>query len=204
MARLVYDLMENVILIQRIYICSNGGRRHWMRATTPDIHTALPSHIQESFSAVVFQRCCFTKTVVNYIDTEVERGVNFLKISEGLASLHFREYLRRRRLYAKACSDVATRMSESTDFHCNVFYSFPSNDQLINIFLFNFERNKVIYNKDMASLSVSALSCDQTFKIGRKVGLVRETDNTFVTQFQQLFISLNEIGCLEVNLIHEL
>ena len=76
MARLVYDLMENVILIQRIYLCSNGRRRHWMRATTPDIHTALPSHIQESFPAVIFQRCSFTKTVVHYIDTEVERGVN--------------------------------------------------------------------------------------------------------------------------------
>ena len=46
----------------------------------------------------------------------------------------------------------------------------------------------------MATLSVSSLSCDYTFKISRNVGLVRETDNTFVTQFNQLFISLNEIG----------
>ena len=46
----------------------------------------------------------------------------------------------------------------------------------------------------MATLSVSSLSCDHTFKISRNVGLVRETDNTFVAQFNQLFISLNEIG----------
>ena len=194
MARLVYDFMENVILVQRIYLCSNGRRRHWMRATTPDIHTALPSHIQESFPAVIFQRCSFTKTVVHYIDTEVERGVNFLKISEGLASLHYREYLRRRRIYLKACADVAARMSESSDFHSNVLYSFPSSDQLTRVFLFNFEQNKFIYDKEMAILSVSSLSCDHTFKISRNVGLVRETDSTFVTQFNQLFISLNEIG----------
>ena len=36
-ARLVYDFMGNVILIQRIYLCTNGGHGHKMRATTPDI-----------------------------------------------------------------------------------------------------------------------------------------------------------------------
>ena len=85
-------------------------------------------------------------------------------------------------------------MSESSDFHSNVLYSFPSSDQLTKVFLFNFEQNKFVYDKEMASLTVSSLSCDHTFKISRNVGLVRETDNTFVTQFNQLFISLNEIG----------
>ena len=61
MARLVYALMENVILIQRIYLCSNGRRRHWMGATTPDIHTALPSHIQESFPAEFFKDVALQK-----------------------------------------------------------------------------------------------------------------------------------------------
>ena len=87
-------------------------------------------------------------------------------------------------------------MSESSDFHSNVLYLFPSSDQLTKVFLFNFEQNKFIYDKAMATLTVSSLSCDHTFKISRNVGLVRETDNTFVTQFNQLFISLNEIGQL--------
>ena len=76
----------------------------------------------------------------------------------------------------------------------NVLFSFPSSGQLTKVFLFNFEQNKFIYDKEMATLSVSSLSCDHTFKISRNAGLVRETDNTFVTQFNQLFISLNEIG----------
>ena len=120
MARLVYDLMENVILIQRIYLCSNGRRRHWMRATTPDIHTALPSHIQESFPAVIFQRCSFTKTVVHYIDTEVERGVNFLKISEGLASENFHGAVRHFLNIARA---VWTFTSLRLEFHDLQFVS---------------------------------------------------------------------------------
>ena len=46
----------------------------------------------------------------------------------------------------------------------------------------------------MSSLTVSLLSCDHTFKISRDVGLLTETDNPFVTQLNQLFITLNEVG----------
>ena len=38
------------------------------------------------------------------------------------------------------------------------------------------------------------MSYYRTVKISRNVGLVRETDGKFVTQFKQLFVSLNEIG----------
>ena len=43
-------------------------------------------------------------------------------------------------------------------------------------------------------LPASILSYYRTVKISRNVGLVRETDGKFVTQFKQLFVSLNEIG----------
>lgn len=46
----------------------------------------------------------------------------------------------------------------------------------------------------MKRVSAAALSCDHTFKISRNIGLVREEDNKFVTQFNQLFIALNENG----------
>ena len=45
----------------------------------------------------------------------------------------------------------------------------------------------------MNKLSATAISCDHTFKISRNVGLV-EQDNKFVTQYNQLFIALNEKG----------
>lgn len=194
MARLIYDLMGNVILVQRIYLCANGRQRHKLRATTPDVHNVLPSYIKEYFPAVIFLRCSVSKTVIHFIDTEIAKGVNFLKISEGLASLNYREYLQRRRIYLSACDDVAVNASDSSEFNNNILYSFPSNDQLMKIFLYNFEKNRAIYLNDMNSLSVSSLSCDHTFKISRNVGLVRETDNSFVTQFHQLFITLNEVG----------
>ena len=192
--RLISDVMGNVILVQRIYICANGRQRHKLRATTPDIHNVLPSYIKEYFPAVIFQRCSVSKMVIHFIDTEIVKGVNFLKISEGLASLNYREYLQRRRIYSSARDNAAVDVSDSSEFNSNILYSFPSNDQLMKIFLYNFEKNRGIFVNEMNSLSLSSLSCDHTFKISRNVGLVRETDNSFVTQFHQLFIALNEVG----------
>ena len=194
MARLIYDLMGNVILVQRIYLCVNGRQRHKLRATTPDIHNVLPSYIKKYFPAIIFQRCSVSKTVIHFIDTEIVKGINFLKISEGLASLNYQEYLQSRQIYSSACENAAVNVSDSLEFNNNILYSFPSNDQLMKIFLYNFEKNRAIFVNEMNSLSVSSLSCDHTFKISRNVGLVRETDNSFVTQFHQLFITLNEVG----------
>lgn len=195
MARLIFDLMGNVILVQRIYLCTNSRRGHRMRAATPDIHNSLPSYVQEFFPTEIYQRCGITKTLIHFIDTEILEGVNFLKISEGIASLNYRGYLQRRQIYQSASNgDMIVQFSDSAEFHNNVLYSFPSNDQLMRIFLHNFEKNRSFYVKEMNRLKLSYLSCDHTFKISRNVGLVREVDNKFVTQFQQLFICLNEIG----------
>jgi len=79
MVRLIYDLMGNVILVQRIYLCANGRRRHKLRATKPDIHNVLPSYIKEHYPAVIFQRCSVSKTVIQFIDTEIVRAEIFKK-----------------------------------------------------------------------------------------------------------------------------
>lgn len=122
--------------------------------------------------------------MIEFINTEIDKGVNVLKVSEGLASLNYRECLQRRRIYSSACENAAVNVSDSSEFNNNIVYSFSSNDQLRRICLYNFEKNRAIYVNEMKSLSVSSLSCE----------LVRETDNSFVTQFHQLFITLNEVG----------
>ena len=169
---------------------------HKLRSTTPDIHETLPKYIQEYFPAQLFLRCGFTKALINLIETDITKGVNFFQISEGLASLNFREFSRRNRIYASATlnSTAVDVASNSSDFYSNPIYSFPSSDQIIRFFLATFEKKKLLYSEAMESLPSSILSCDHTFKISRNVGLVRETDSKFLTQFKQLFVSLNEIG----------
>ena len=67
--------------------------------------------------------------MIRFIDTEIVKGVNFLKVSEGLASLNYREYLQRRRIYSSTCENAVVNVSDSLEFNNNTIYSFPSNVQ---------------------------------------------------------------------------
>ena len=167
-----------------------------MRSTSFDVHNCLPRTIQLFFSIQVFQRSACSKHLLQYIKTQILQGVKFfIKISEGLAALNFQEFCRQRRIYLTAATEnnELVESSSSSEFYSNVLFSFPSNDQIMNLFLIGFKMESHLYNNEMNSLSATVISCDHTFKISRNVGLVRG-DNKFVTQYNQLFIALNERG----------
>ena len=137
-ARLIYDFMEDIVLVQRIYRCGNDRQGHKLRATTPDVHNLLPGYIQEFFPLEIFQRCGVSKAMVHFFDIQILEGVSFLKISEGLASLNYRQYLQRKRIYFSARKGNMCSVPDIAEFHNNPLYSFPSNDQIMKIFLHNF------------------------------------------------------------------
>lgn len=195
-ARLIYDIQGNVILVQRLYQCTNGRAWHKLRSTSPDVLKILPGAIQAFFPVEIFQRSGCSRRLLQYIETQIVQGVSFLKISEGLAHLNLQEFCRLRNIYLIAANEnnVPNNSSNCYEFYNNILFSFPSNDLIMNLFLEGFNRKKHLYEKEMNSLTATALSSDHTFKISRNVGVVRETDNKFVTQFKQLFIALNERG----------
>ena len=195
-ARLVYDIQGNVILVQRIYRCAEGTYGHKIRSTSLDVLNSLPSYIQAFCPIELFQRSGCTKRLLQYIETQIFQGENFLKISEGLAHLNFQEFCRMTNIYMAMEKETNKNYDSAgvDDFYENVLFSFPSNDQIMNLFLNLFNRNKHLYEKNMENLKATALSCDHTFKISRNIGLVRKSDNKFITQFKQLFIAMNEKG----------
>lgn len=194
-ARLVYDIQGNIILVQRIYYCVHGRISHILRSTSPDVLRCLPSNIQAYFPVELFQRSGCTKNLLQYIETQILQGVNFLTISEGLASLNFRTFCRQRQIYLAAANDHCTEVNSSySEFYSNPVFAFPSNDQIINLFLETFRRKKHLYEMEMDRVTAAALTCDHTFKISNNIRLVREEDNKFIKQFDQLFIALNENG----------
>ena len=158
----------------------------------------MPCSIQAYFPIELSQRSGCTKNLLQYIETQVLQGGNFLKISEGLASLNFQAFCRQRLVYLTAASENSNLAvqdhSSCYEFYSNPLFAFPSNDQTMNLFLFAFKKKKHLYEMDMKRVTATALSCDHTFKISRNIGLVREEDNKFITQFNQLFIALNERG----------
>lgn len=142
------------------------------------------------FSEVAVPKIC------SNIKRQILQGVNFLTISEGLASLNFRTFCRQRQVYLAAAFDEndVTVNSSYSEFYNNPVYSFPSNDQIMSLFLETFRRKKHLYKLEMDRVTETALSCDHTFKISHNIGLVREGDNKFIKQFDQVFIALNENG----------
>ena len=62
------------------------------------------------------------------------------------------------------------------------------------MFLVYFDSTKVIFENKLALTLCSILTCDHTFKVSKHIGVVHTGDKTFVSQFQNLFIGLNEHG----------
>lgn len=198
--RMVYDLYGNVILIQKIYVCVRGRSCHKLMPTTPDVHHRLPKVITEYFPLVLTERSGYTKSLLDFIEVQLFEGVNFLKISEGIASLNIREFCRRRQIYKLSLEETTSENTsmraqiDISEFYEMPIFSHPSNDMLMNIFLQNFDKQSHLYEECMNRLTAKVITCDHTFKISRNIGIVRETDNKFVPQYKQVFIALNEQG----------
>ena len=104
-ARLVYDLYSNVVLVQRIYVCVRGRLCHKLMSATPDVMNSLPKVVQEYFPFFLTEKSGYTKTLADYTEAQLLQGINFLKISEDIASLSIREFCRRKELFAAAIAD---------------------------------------------------------------------------------------------------
>ena len=78
------------------------------------------------------------------------QGVNFLKICEGLASLNFHEFCQRVNVFSSNLNCVASKYN----FCNNEMFSFPSNDQIMNIFLDAINEDKELYEENPYLLKV--------------------------------------------------
>lgn len=123
--------------------------------TTPDVWNSMPKVIREYFPVVLTEKSRYTKIMYDFIETELLQGVNFMKLSEGMASLNMREFCRRKQLYAVATrDDISTSDNINvSEFYENSIFSFPSNDLLMNIFLTNFKEHSHIYDEHRNGLT---------------------------------------------------
>lgn len=194
--RLVYDLRGNVLLIQRMYVCHNEGMPHRYLSAGVHVLQSIPRFYGDHcFPFVMFHKSACTKELVDFIETQILQGVSFLQMSEGIAALNFKESCTRMEclsLSSRSCRPNNKEIHER--FYSDVFFSFPSNDHLMTIFLDNFQRHKAQYESHMKELASTSkkISCDHTFKVSKYIGARRGGDNKFVKQFHNLFIILNE------------
>ena len=109
--RLVYDLRGNLLLIQRMYTCHFKGSTHRYLSASEQILASIPRiHRQSFFPVVLLYRSACTKQLVDLVEMQILQGVSFLKISEGLAALNYKEFCER-----SECSSLVSSSSGSSE-----------------------------------------------------------------------------------------
>eukprot|EP00794_Sanderia_malayensis_P002581 gene2581-2980_t len=183
--RLVFDLHENILLVQRFYCCNHN---HKFLSGSFEIMQHLPNSITYHFQARVFHRSAATYDMIDMINEWVLHGMNFFQISECISGINYRKFRRRLALCNAHGNDDA-----DDDFPQRSMYSFPSSDKLMQIFLDEFNRNQQHYAANMsAKVAEVYIAADHTFRVSKNVGLFRECDKKYMKQFENLFILLNE------------
>jgi hypothetical protein len=150
--RLVYDLNGNILLVQRFYFCRYGKHRYL--SSSPEILRIIPDlYSAECFPIKVLYRSAFSKQAVDYVTSQVSQGVNFLQISEAIATLHFKDYCRRGNRYITCLlhenSHPLQHDFKAEDFFNDALFVYPSNDLLMRIFLEDFQDKKVFYENEL-------------------------------------------------------
>lgn len=194
--RLAYDLRGNILLIQRFYICKNGTTCHKFLSASMEVLKTIPKlYGLACFPIMMFHRSACTKQLVDFIETQVIQGVNFLQICNGIAALNFKEYCERMECHSLSENSCGLKnQSQYDSFYCNDFFSFPSNDKIMNIFLADFNTKHPMYIQKMNELARDSkfLMCDHTFRISKYIGASRACDKKFIKQFENLYIMMNE------------
>jgi hypothetical protein len=162
--RFVYDLYGNTVLVQAIYRCPNTNQfgsslHHEYHSASKDIPAVLPSEITQKFPFKLFYRSACSIDLLDYVIVHIGRGHNFLELSEDIASLNFRTFIRH--------SSIS---NDENEYYSNTMYSSPSNDQLMHIFLSYFDQVKGILENEVAATPCSILTCDHTFKVSKHIG----------------------------------
>ena len=143
----------------------------------------------------MFHKSSCTKQLVDFVETQILQGVNFLVICEGIAGLNFKEFIERMAcfsIYQDSNSHINKTKLDYDNFYSNSMYTFPGHKKVMELFLWNFVHKKSYYDAEMEKTARSSniITCDHTFKVSKYICASRGSDNKYIKQFENLFIVL--------------
>ena len=94
--------------------------------------------MMKKFTIILSHRSACKVRVVGYVNSQVLLGLNFLQIAEGLAFLHFKEHCRQNVRSIEVCESGNTTSQPLAFNGDNVLFGWPSNDNLMHLFLRDF------------------------------------------------------------------
>lgn len=191
--RLVYDLRGNVLLIQRLYMCTHGGMKHKYFSASLSILDKIPKlYGIGCFPIVMFHKSSCTKQLVDFVETQILQGVNLYVICEGNAGLNFKEFSERMACFSLS-QDSNAHINEKQNydnFYGDSMYAFPGNKKVMEIFLANFFHKQHYCDEEMEKIARTGkiITCDHTFKASKYICAPRGSGNKYIKQFENLFI----------------
>lgn len=145
--RMVYNIDVNMLLIQRSYLCRQN--HHRLLSARKTVIESLPRYISSVIPFNMYHRAGCSKHVLDMTENLVFKGVNFLKISEIMASLNYQSYCRRAKTYLSVQESRTQKYNPAIvcldDFYADIQFSFPSPQLLIHIYLEHFQELKPYY-----------------------------------------------------------
>ena len=118
----------------------------------------------------MFHKSSCTKQLVDFVETQILQGVNFLVICDGIADLNFKEFIERMAGFS-TYQDSNSHINK-TKLDYDNFYShsmFPGDKKAMGLFLRNFVHKKSYYDAEMEKTARSSkiITCDHTFKVSK-------------------------------------
>lgn len=149
------------------YICIKREATHTRLFPLPMIFWTAYHVIYRLFSITMSSRSGCTNALLDFINSNLIRGINFLQICEEIAELNYRHFCRRGLVYTCARNEnkVTGEPFSEVEFYETMFYSFSSNHQISFIFLRDFSNKRELYQAEMNKVKGLAISCDHNFKV---------------------------------------
>lgn len=178
--RVLHSPRGPIFLIACDYYCSRG--QHYIRSTDKDLLAALTEHF-DTRKFVLSHRSGYTREFIEELKREISCGVSFRrfqaayieKVVDLVSSAEVRYWndlghFRRRLQHNQSSATSITESSKKAETLFNEMLQLlqsccPCDDTLTDLFLKDFQSNRVVYEQEMRSSTARALMADHTFKV---------------------------------------
>lgn len=194
MPRQLYGTNGPVLLVSRVYRCSLGHEivghdARLLESIPPGDETFYLSH-----------KMGITSDLCSLVFSLASSGQTFNEIEIFLAQRYVDNFSERQCRYATHISNFLRQNTAAKEGSLEQFPAFdvwrptPSSDTVLQCFLYIYNEHKQFFMQHFSETSSESwISADHTFKVAANIGC-NVPDGSWVTQFDSLFIVMNEKG----------
>ena len=199
--RLLHDISTSVLLISRVYKCSNG---HTVYGHHPDLLKRLQqSNLQCLISFKLWHKTGFTQALIESVQQSLLAGLSLQQIERGFHANCVQRYYSIKEKFEQlirhpsCASGFQQVFPHFDDVPVKLWKEFPTRHSIAACYLLRFWENELAYTQKMSMTTLSPassawLSCDHTFRSVANIGTVKKGDRSWIKQYSGLFCALNQ------------